>query len=115
LLAFGLASAISCRSNDVVACTREAVPGINISSVTDSLSGADISSGVRAVFRDGSYADTARVDRAPLSGAYERAGTYSVTVDRSGYQMWSRQSVVVTRGICHVNTAQLAAKLQPLP
>lgn len=35
-------------------------------------------------------------------GAYERAGTYTITVTKAGRQTYVSQPIVVTRDICHV-------------
>jgi len=42
-------------------------------------------------------------------------GTYSVRVRRPGYLLWQRNNQVVTRDVCHVRTARISARLQPIP
>lgn len=92
-----------------VACTDEYVPGITVD-VRDSQSGAQITDGVRVIARDGAFADTA--ENSHLAVAFERAGTYTVTVEKDGYQTWSRSGVRVSRDECHVRTVALTAQLQ---
>jgi len=46
-------------------------------------------------------------------GAAERSGTYTITVSATGYEPWTRENVVVTRGAdCHVQQANLLALLE---
>ena len=53
-------------------------------------------------------------DNSMLIGAPERAGTYIVTVARSGYHTWIQTDVVVTADECHVQTVSLRAELEPI-
>lgn len=100
------------------ACTAIAVAGVQ-AVVRDSASGVRAASGARLVVRDGTYADSTSVpanrpdlDQFALAAAYERAGTYSVTVQKAGYRTWARDGVRVTKGECHVITAVLDVLLQ---
>lgn len=45
--------------------------------------------------------------------AYEKPGTYAVTVEQTGYRLWTRGNVPVTRDECHVQTVSLTAPIQP--
>lgn len=94
-------------------CTAEAYAAIALE-VRDSVTNAHVGGGSLIVASDGSYADTAStsINRAIYGLAYERAGTYTVSVQKPGYQPWSRAGVQVTRGECHVNTVSLVARLQ---
>ena len=99
-------------------CTANVAPGVNVL-VQDSASGARVASGAQLIARDGAYADSSsypanhpELDSSPLQGAFERGGTYSVTVRRAGYRDWTRNNVSVTKGACHVNTVTLTALLQ---
>ncbi|MES2177119.1 MAG: carboxypeptidase-like regulatory domain-containing protein [Gemmatimonadota bacterium] len=95
-------------------CTTEARAGITISvrdSVTDALAGR----GSRIIATSGSYADTARFSGnqdGPFALVYERAGTYVVTVEQTGYKTWTKSGVEVTKAVCHVNGVDLVARLQ---
>jgi hypothetical protein len=98
-----------------VVCTAELRPGISIA-VQDSVTGVAPTGSGSTTFRawDSTYSDSVTY---PLlvSGwgtAGERAGVYSVTVDATGFAPWRRDGIVVTRGICHVRTVQLVARLQ---
>ena len=100
------------------ACTQEARPALMIA-LADSLTGATSGfTNVAVVARDGTYADSvvqATYPASPFNGpvglAYERRGTYAVTVRASGYAPWTRTGVAVTGDQCHVATVSLTARL----
>ena len=125
-LFFGAATAVAigCQSitgRDPV-CTTDVRPGLVVS-VLDSASRDPLGPGMLVVVRDGAYADTARTFLPhPIEGvlqrfafAFERRGTYDVTVERSGYRTWRRDGVRVSGDECHVRTVELTALLQPSP
>lgn len=100
-----------------VVCTTEARAAISIT-VVDSLTGQPTAfTGLFARAVDGTYADSASFFTNPGSGAvstglaYERKGTYAVTVGAAGYQNWVKTGVNVTAGECHVNGVLLTARL----
>ena len=82
--------------------------------VTDSITSAPLASGARVIASDGAFADTAigEGSDSARSLALDRAGTYTVTVDREGYAPWSRHGVHVTGDDCHVHTVKIFARLQ---
>jgi hypothetical protein len=45
--------------------------------------------------------------------AWERSGTYTVTVDRNGYLPWRRDDIVVPGDLCHVTSQTLDVRLFP--
>lgn len=104
-----------------VPCTLEARAGIVIATV-DSISG---SSGpfaaVSYVAKEGTaYKDSLLIANVPApSGgiafraglAYERIGTYDVTVKANTYRAWTKSGVVVAKDACHVIPVNLTAKL----
>lgn len=98
-------------------CTTEARAAISVTMV-DSLTGSAAGmTGTWARAVDGAYRDSTGFFTPPgVSGAsaglaYERAGTYAVTVHANGYRDWTKSGVVVTAGECHVNGVQLTARL----
>jgi hypothetical protein len=95
------------------ACTAQAVPGIMVD-VRDSVTSAPAGRGSRIIARDGAVADTAKFTEfdGPYGVAYERAGTYTVSVEQQGYRLWSRTGIRVTTDECHVRTVSVAARLQ---
>jgi len=99
------------------ACTEEARPGLSVS-VTDSLLGAAEFRELSVVARDGDHRDSVFQSvypgspfNGPVSLAYERAGTYDVTVRAQGYALWAVGGVVVERDACHVVTVPLTARM----
>ena len=115
--AFAFALACSAASSDVTdgtVCTLEARAGITVD-VRDSASNALVGRNSRIIAREGAAADTSH-DTAfgdgPFGIVYERAGTYAVTVEQTGYKTWLQTDVQVTKGACHVNGVLLTARLQ---
>ena len=104
-------------TNDGVVCTLELRPGITIE-VLDATAAA-ASCGAQAVITEGVYSETAQnttipcVDTVRLMGAFERRGTYNVTVSKPGFQPAVFNNVVVTADVCHVVTVNLTAQLKP--
>jgi hypothetical protein len=97
---------------DGIVCTLEARPGLQVT-VVDSVSSAPITSALTITATDGAYADTAKFITGGSAGlAYERAGIYTVEVTAASYLVWRQSQVSVTKGICHVNTVSLSAKLR---
>jgi len=97
-----------------VMCTMEARAGIMVE-VVDSVSGAPAARGARVVARGTTFTDStagpAESDEA-IALAYERDGTYTVTVTKPGYRPWTQAGVVVTKDQCHVRSVRVIAKLQ---
>ena len=107
-----VAAACSRTPEPPVACTMEARPGIAVA-VTDSATGQPVTGAVTLVLREGTHVE--RVEGTTPGGeifaAYERAGTYEVTVAAPGYRIWRRTGVRVTADECHVRATRLAARL----
>ncbi len=103
-----------CHETTGVACTLEARPGLSVT-VRDLTTGASVSGETQVIARDGAYADTA--DAAFLgmaySLAYERPGTYEVTVINPAYNTWRQAGVRVTADQCHVQTVSILVSLAP--
>lgn len=109
----------ACSASTAPVCTQEFRPGLAVY-VNDSLTKAGSASGASLVVRDGNYKDSVAAPGArpdlntfPLFAAGERAGTYQVTVTKTGYAAWVKSDVRVTANQCHVNTVTLTALLQP--
>lgn len=113
--------AAGCRAADRMgpACSPR-LPGHAVAVVVrDAATGAPLADGARGAVRDGAFIDSLRPEspQAPvqwtLVGGGERAGTYTVTVERQGARPWRRDGVVVHRGACGVVTETLTADLEP--
>lgn len=99
-------------------CTQEARPGLQVE-LKDKATGATTGfTNVVVIARDGAYSDSASFPAYPpqfqtaVSLAYERAGTYALTVRADGYQPWERSGIVVTADRCHVITQTFTALLE---
>jgi hypothetical protein len=96
-------------------CNYNLVYGLTVV-VTDSANGsplADLETIVEA--RDGVYVDTLeQVSATEYSDGRERAGTYSVKVQRPGYRVWEANGIRVRQGECHVIPVRVNARLQAL-
>ena len=104
----------ACNVPGTTACTLEARAAVSVD-VRDSVTNAAVGRGSRIIARDGTYADTAEITSAfdgPYGLAYERPGTYTVTVDQQGYRPWSRAGINVTKDECHVRGVPITARLQ---
>lgn len=107
------------RTPGALRCTTSIDPGL-IVEIRDARTERWIADSAIVIARSVGYADTLRAgafgrdglirDR---RGVYERAGTYALEVRRPGYQTWQDSGVVVTSGVCHVNTLVLRVDLQP--
>jgi len=111
---------VSACGSDSFSCTTSYDPGILIR-VTDSTSGTLISCGARAVVTAGTYSETVAnpsgpscFDSAMLMAAFERPGTYAVTVSKAGYLDFTINDVVVTAGVCHVIPVTVEAPLSSM-
>ena len=109
-----------CSSGTGPICTADYRPGLTIE-VRDAKTNVPIAAASTIVIRDGSYVETLGItvegggNSLSKSGAYERAGTYSVEVSRAGYASLTLSGIVVTRDECHVIGRVVAAALTPLP
>jgi hypothetical protein len=99
------------------ACTTELRYGLNVE-VRDAVTGAPAADGARLIARDGDYVETVEGPPIPgmtfLQAAGERPGRYTVTIQKTGYQDWTRDNVWVRDGGCHVATVRFEARLQPV-
>ena len=104
-------------------CTDQFVPGIVVE-IRDAGTGIPVAEEARGAVREGTYVDSLRPGFSAASdpslllsrfAAGERAGTYSVEIQRSGYQTWTANNVVVVSDRCHVITQRLRADLIPAP
>jgi hypothetical protein len=89
--------------------------------VRDAQTGVPLAAEARGVVQEGAYVDSLRLDplqhppQSTLVGGGNRAGTYTVTVERQGSRPWQRSGVVVGRGACGIVTVTLVAELEPNP
>lgn len=123
LVGCGAAETVSAPADELdLLCTGVIQAGIVVE-VVDARTGAPAARGAVGAVRDGAFIDSLRpaVTRGTppadtllsLQGAFERPGSYEVTIAREGFRPWSQSGVVVSRGVCHVNTVTVTARLTP--
>jgi len=108
---------LSCSLNntDENPCTEEARAGLNIT-VKDAVTNQLLSSCITVIAKDGTYTETLEFftgNNPVFSGAWERAGTYIITVSGVGYTTFVSDAITVTADECHVIPQQLQVILQP--
>ena len=108
LLALILTSA--CDVMEPVACTADFVFGISVTAL-DADTGAPITQGLQGTTVQGGTSAPMEVNGNTLRGAGETAGAFTVGVTATGYDLWTRSGVEVTKGECHVRPVQLTAEL----
>ncbi len=86
--------------------------GVTIT-VTDATTGQPIREGISGRLQEGSYSEDMEHFDNRLLGAGERAGTYTATVNGTGYEQWTESGIVVTADECHVRPVALEARLTP--
>ena len=89
--------------------------------VRDAQTGALRAESARGVAQDGTFTDSLLIVRyegadivpAALGGAYGRPGTYTLRIERPGYQLWDTAGVRVIADECGPITVHLLARLSP--
>jgi hypothetical protein len=102
------------------ACLPVVRPGIEVE-VRDALTEEFRADSARGVAQDRAYVDSLVIVRhswpqnvpSALGGAWDRPGTYSVRIERNGYQRWDTSGVRVQADQCGASTVQLVARLSP--
>lgn len=106
---------LSCHSDDEVICDTQAIAGLNIV-VRDATTNALLSEGVTVLAQDGTYLETLQLmpfdSQEVFVGAWERPGTYVITVSKEGYGTFTSDPILVTSDICHVIPVQMTVHLQ---
>lgn len=92
-----------CSHDDDVNCTLEARAGLNIT-VKDAITQAVLTEAVTVQAAEGAYVETLEdiSGSGVFSGAWEREGSYVVTVSKEGYQTYVSETIVVDADACHV-------------
>lgn len=108
---------LSCTSNktDEIQCTEEARAGLNIT-VKNAVTNQILGTGITVKATDGNYTETLEffdANNPVFSGAWERAGTYIITVSGAGYVTFVSDAITVTADECHVIPQQFQVSLPP--
>ena len=109
--------ATTCDEDDDVYCTQEAKAGLSIT-VKDAVTNEILSTGVTVIAQHGEYTETLEAftgndESTVFIGAWERQGTYIVTVSKEGYLTFTSSPIQVTADECHVIPQLLNVALQP--
>ena len=100
-------------------CPTVADPAV-IVEVRNAVTEAPEAENAEGVLIDGNYIDSLRIKEetdegipVALAGGFERAGTYTVRIDKPGFQTWTREGVDVDEGECGPETERLNARIEP--
>jgi hypothetical protein len=115
----GVITSAAC--TDGLICTTSVEPAVVVE-IRDAVDDAPLAAGAVGWVREGAFSDSLRAygvteSGTPLSraGADEREGTYLVEVSHPGYATWEQSGIRVKEDGCHVETAQLQARLLRAP
>lgn len=100
--------------NGGTACTDEARAGLNIT-VKNGSTGAEICDAT-VTATDGSYSETLQNTGGSCgsyAGAWERKGTYTIAVSKTGFATATESNVVVGADECHVTGVVKTIELTP--
>lgn len=102
-----------CDSGDTIGCSTEARAGVEVSIFDADTGKPIIRAEVTGLVQDGIYLERLfhLESTNTLSGAYERPGTYTISISLPGYVEWKVSDVNVTRDECHVLTVRMDAFL----
>lgn len=98
-----------------VVCTMEARAALNVE-LLDATTKASIAAGATVVATAGAYTDTLHnFGSGTFAGAYERAGTYTVTATTPSHGTATRSGIVVTKDQCHVIGQRITIEMTRVP
>jgi hypothetical protein len=115
LVLFTMLSLAACSdddNNNTVACTEVYTPGLNI---TVRNGNNTLTEGITVTATDGTYIEELVLvpsENASYNGAYERAGTYVITVTGEGYVPYTSEPIAVDADECHVITQERIIDLE---
>lgn len=113
LLFLALLPFAACSDDDnTEPCTQVYTPGLKVT-VKDG--GTAVTDGITVIAVDGDYVEelTTGANMDYFQGAFEREGTYTVTVTGDGYQPYVAEPITVDADECHVITEEITVNLQP--
>lgn len=106
-----------CNDNDdtnQIVCTLEVKAALNVT-VSLGTENTNTSDGITVFATDQNYSEQLFFydeNNPVFSGAYERIGTYIITVSKEGYQTYTSAPITVTADVCHVIPQQIHVVLQ---
>lgn len=94
-------------------CTTVFVPGLTVSVTDEQFNPV---SGATLTLTEGSYSETmTELQTGQFSGAGERAGTYTLTVEANGFDTMILTDILITEDECHVIPVIRLVTLTPTP
>ncbi len=95
-----------------VACTQEYVYGLSVTVLNEE--GGQSITGATLTLREGSYTEVMEEGSPGVYiGAGERAGSYTLTIEKTGFEDRAIGNLVVTANECHVIPLARTYTLQP--
>ncbi len=88
---------------------------VNVTAV-DSVTNVNVTAGSTLVLSNATVTDSLDVPPGPATvvGIGSGAGTFTLRVRRTGYNLWQKPGIRVESGDCGPQTVQVTAKLQPV-
>lgn len=107
---------ISCnpKKTQTVVCTQEARAGLNVT-IIDEETKQLIGDSVNVIAAEGTYTETLQYfpgNGPNFSGAWERPGTYIISVTRNMYKTFTSTPINVNKDECHVIAQTLTFSIQ---
>lgn len=96
-------------------CTQEARAGLNIK-VVDAITLKSLGDSLNVMAKEGAYSESLQLftgNDPYFVGAWERPGTYEITVSKNNYKTLVSAPVIVGKDACHVIAQTLTLTLQP--
>jgi hypothetical protein len=90
--------------------------GLNVTIELRNGAGSNTTEGITIVATESSYSETLSVITSPVfSGAYDRVGTYAITVSKEGYQTNRKENIVVGYADgCSISARNIHFNFEPL-
>ncbi len=97
-------------------CTEEARAAITLA-VVDGATEDPVCDAV-VTLRDGDYVERIEgaegVNACPYAGAWERPGTYAISVTHPAFETYTREGIDIGADECHVFSFSMTVRLQPV-
>lgn len=106
--------------DEQIACPAVVAPAVVVE-VRNATTGDPEAGDAEGRLIDGDFNESMRVGASnsegipvTLEGAYERPGTYTVLIEKEGFESWSRSGVQAEEDECGVVTERITAELAPV-
>lgn len=108
----------ACEWVGVTGCETYAAPALRIR-IMDARTKTSAAAGTTVTVKDGDFTEVQVMPSDPQNNdeimgfAFERAGVYTITVEKAGYRTATMSGVRVSEGECHVDTRVVTMSLVP--